>query len=253
MERRELIQWLVATAGLHGLTPRAIDLLAFGRDVHRRAASQSTGRRVLSAHAERTVAAAAERIIPATDTPGATDAGVSAFIDKMLADWYTPAERDRFLAGLPDLDTRCRTRRGRDFVDCAVADQVAVLTALDDGVKLERLAAMPRQSALVRHAQSSRCTATALPRSGCGHSTDSPPAATLAARPSKHEISVTQAAMQISTRSSSAGHDRRLGAKELTERPDHSRRGGRSRPSGTTSSTSRLGSCPSADWATPEP
>jgi hypothetical protein len=135
MERRELIQWLVATAGLQCLDSLApADLIALGRDVHRRAASRNTALRALSPHAERTVAAAAEQIIPATDTPGATDAGVSAFIDKMLADWHTPAERERFLAGLPDLDTRCRTRGGRDFVDCAVADQVAVLTALDDGV-----------------------------------------------------------------------------------------------------------------------
>lgn len=135
MERRELIQWLVATAGLQCLDSLApSDLLALGRDVHRRAAAPNAGLRVLSPHAERTVTAAAERIIPATDTPGATDAGVSAFIDKMLADWHTPAERERFLAGLPDLDTRCRTRGGRDFVHCAVADQVAVLTALDDDV-----------------------------------------------------------------------------------------------------------------------
>jgi hypothetical protein len=59
---------------------------------------------------------------------------VAAFIDTMLADWYTPAERDRFLGGLPDLDARCRARRGGDFVTCDQADQVAVLTALDDEV-----------------------------------------------------------------------------------------------------------------------
>jgi hypothetical protein len=131
MERRELIQWLVASAGLQCLDSLApADLLALGRDVHRRAATPAA-KRALSPHAERTVALAAERILPATDTPGAADAGVSAFIDKILTDWHTPAERERFLAGLPDLDTRCRARGGRDFVDCAAADQVAVLTALD--------------------------------------------------------------------------------------------------------------------------
>jgi hypothetical protein len=135
MERRELIQWLVATAGLRCLESLApADLLALGRDVHRRAAGRHVTSRALSPHAERTVAIAAERIIPTTDTPGATDAGVSAFIDKMLADWHTPAERARFLVGLPDLDTRCRARAGRDFVDCTEADQLAVLTALDDEV-----------------------------------------------------------------------------------------------------------------------
>jgi Gluconate 2-dehydrogenase subunit 3 len=131
MERRELITWLVATAGLRALDGLApADLLALGRDVHRRATPHAT-RRSLTAHAEQTVAIAAERILPATDTPGATDANVSAFVDKMLADWHTPAERDRFLAGLRDLDVRCRARAARDFVDCTEADQLAVLTALD--------------------------------------------------------------------------------------------------------------------------
>jgi hypothetical protein len=116
MERRELIGWLVATAGLPSL--------AFGREVHRRAPPRS-----LSAHIERTLAAATERILP-----GAAAANVGAFIDKMLADWHTPEERARFLAGLPELDRRCRARAARDFVDCPEGDQVAVLTALDDEV-----------------------------------------------------------------------------------------------------------------------
>jgi len=116
MERRELIRWLVATAGLPSL--------AFGREVHRRPL-----RPALSAPFERTVTVAAERILP-----GATEANVGAFIDKMLADWHTPEERARFLGGLPELDVRARARAGRDFADCPEADQVAVLTALDEAV-----------------------------------------------------------------------------------------------------------------------
>jgi gluconate 2-dehydrogenase gamma chain len=130
MDRRELIQWLVATAGLHAVESLAPpDLLALGREVHRR---PHPPRRVFTTHAEQTVTVAAERIIPATDTPGATTAGVTAFIEKMLADWQTAEERERFLAGLQDLDARCRARASRDFIDCAEADQIAVLTALDD-------------------------------------------------------------------------------------------------------------------------
>lgn len=136
MKRRELIHWLVATAGLpalDGLAPA--DLLALGRDVHRGAASHAA-RRTLTAQAEQTVAVAAERILPATDTPGATDAGVAAFIDKILTDWHTPEERARFLAGLQDLDARCRARASRDFVDCADSDQMAVLNELDAEAQL---------------------------------------------------------------------------------------------------------------------
>ena len=122
MERRELIQWLVATAGLQAVqayTPG--DLLALGREVHRRAAPAK-----LPAHAERTVAIAAERILP-----GATDAKVGAFIDKMLAGWYTDEERERFLHGLPELDVRAQDRSQRGFIDCLPSDQDAVLTTLD--------------------------------------------------------------------------------------------------------------------------
>jgi|SRR5882672_612221 len=131
MERRELIQWLVATAGLQALdTLDASDLLALGRDVHRRGAA-----RALAPHAKSNVSVAAERILP-----GAGVAGVTPFIDKMLADWYTPDERRRFLAGLPELDARARARAGVDFLACAEADQIAVLTALDDEVTALRAA-----------------------------------------------------------------------------------------------------------------
>jgi len=130
MKRRELIEWLVATAGVTAVETLApADLLAFGRDVHRRAAR--TGARALSAHAAQTVTIAAERILPATETPGATDAAATPFIEKMLADWHTPEERARFLVGLQDLDARCRARASHDFVDCSEADQLAVLNALD--------------------------------------------------------------------------------------------------------------------------
>ena len=113
MERRELIQWLVATAGLQSLNALdPADLLALGRDVHRGAPV----RRTLSA-----VDVAAERILP-----GAAAANVGAFIDKMLTDWHTPEERERLLAGLKELDS------GGNFVDRNEADQLALLNALDN-------------------------------------------------------------------------------------------------------------------------
>ena len=113
MERRALIQWLVATAGLRALEAYApADLLAFGRDVHRHLPARP---------ANPTIAIAAERILP-----GATDANVGAFIEKMLADWHTPEERERFLAGLRGLDSQ------GNFVDKSESDQIAILTALDE-------------------------------------------------------------------------------------------------------------------------
>ena len=138
MERREILRWLATTAGLaalEGLAPE--DLLALGREVHAGAGGPGSA---LTPAATRTVIIAAERILPASDTPGATDAGVAGFIDRMLADWFEPAERERFLGGLPELDKRSRERTGRDFADASEAEQVAILTALDEEVSALRRA-----------------------------------------------------------------------------------------------------------------
>jgi len=46
----------------------------------------------------------AEIIIPKTDTPGAKETGVPAFIDLMLKEVYAKEDQDRFLAGLKAFD-----------------------------------------------------------------------------------------------------------------------------------------------------
>ncbi len=72
-----------------------------------------------------------DRILPRTDTPGASDVGVPAFIDLLLAKWADDEERTRVLEGLDGLDALSREAGGVDFVDAAVEEQTALLTALD--------------------------------------------------------------------------------------------------------------------------
>ena len=133
MERREFLEWMVATGGITALGRLGTeDLMALGRDAH--LASDAGAAPVLSAHAAALVTAAAERIIPATDTPGATQAGVTRFVETMLSAWYPTADRDRFVAGLPTLDVRSRARGGKAFLDASAAEQDAVLRQLDDEV-----------------------------------------------------------------------------------------------------------------------
>ena len=55
---------------------------------------------VFDAAQMKSVAALVDRIIPRTETPGASDAGVPAFIDRVLA--RSPQRRERFLAGLAE-------------------------------------------------------------------------------------------------------------------------------------------------------
>lgn len=149
MLRRDALRLLASTAAipvLRGLSQS--QLLVFGRRIH--TAARDAGGVVvgaLNAHQQATVAIAAERIIPATDTPGASDARVAAFIDRMLAQWYPPKDRDRFLAGLAELDARSRRAHGRAFIECTPLVQTELLTALDDEVAALRRTAQDRAAA----------------------------------------------------------------------------------------------------------
>ena len=142
MLRRDALRLLASTAAipvLRGL-PQS-QLLVLGRDVH--AAARDAGSSVigtLNAHEHATVAIAVERIIPATDTPGAADARVADFIDRMLAQWYPTEDRDRFVGGLAELDMRARREHGRAFLECPPLVQTRLLTALDDEVAVLRTA-----------------------------------------------------------------------------------------------------------------
>lgn len=87
--------------------------------------------RALTPAQEQLVAAVAEVILPTTDTPGAREVGVSLFVDRMLADYYSADARAQFLAGLARLDTRALTKHGHPFVGCTAAQQFALVDALD--------------------------------------------------------------------------------------------------------------------------
>ena len=154
MERRELLGWMVATGGLAAINRlSANDLLALGRDAHAQADSHAQTEPVasaapaLDARAAAIVTAAAERIIPATDTPGATQANVTAFIETMLSGWYTPEDRDRFVVGLGELDARARELFTRGFAACDPTQQAALLEGYDDAVSAMRVAQDSRANA----------------------------------------------------------------------------------------------------------
>ena len=78
--------------------------------------------------------ALAEVIIPATDTPGASEAGVTGFVAALVDGWLDDDDRDRFLAGLDTVDPACRERFGSAFAECAPGDQAAFVRELDDDV-----------------------------------------------------------------------------------------------------------------------
>jgi hypothetical protein len=90
-------------------------------------APRSPDRSVLSEPQRQLVARLSELVIPTTDTPGAIEAGVPAFIDQIVSEWYTAAERTIFLDGLAALEAESRTRHAQPFLECSEPEQVALL------------------------------------------------------------------------------------------------------------------------------
>jgi len=93
-------------------------------------AGAAAGRRYLDARQFPTVAAAAERILPKTDTPGAIDVGVPAFIDLMYGEYLTGDERFVFATGVKDIEAAALARHGQAFTALAAAAQDAVLRSI---------------------------------------------------------------------------------------------------------------------------
>jgi hypothetical protein len=71
-------------------------------------------------------------IIPATDTPGAYDAGVHWFVDLMLAEWASEEKRSRYLESLEGIDELARQLMSADFVTCSEVQQFDVLQEMDN-------------------------------------------------------------------------------------------------------------------------
>jgi hypothetical protein len=99
--------------------------------------------RSLTAPQAELVATLAEHIIPTTDTPGARAARVHAFIDALLADIFTAAERERFRASLADVDARARAAAGTPFLGCTARQQVAILEELEREAQPARASQAP--------------------------------------------------------------------------------------------------------------
>lgn len=87
----------------------------------------------LSSNEQQFVSDVAERIIPATDTPGAIEAGVPAFIAMLYRDWLLPEEQAAFRQGIAELERDARNGHGRNFSACDAGQQHTLLMQWDEG------------------------------------------------------------------------------------------------------------------------
>ena len=125
MTRREAIRRTTMMLGV-AVTPS----LLTGVMQAQRASSTGRDTRFLSTKQFATAAAIAERILPKTDTPGASDVGVPAFIDLMYGKYMTDEEKSVFVAGLAEVDAASTVMRQRSFPELSNPQQDALLTKI---------------------------------------------------------------------------------------------------------------------------
>lgn len=74
--------------------------------------------------------AIADRLLPRTDTPGASDVGVPAFIDLLYGEFMTGEERQMLTAGLGGVDAASAAAHRRSFISLTPAEQDGVLRGI---------------------------------------------------------------------------------------------------------------------------
>jgi hypothetical protein len=91
-------------------------------------ATPKNSRFVLTNEQRSLMAEVAEQIIPKTDTPGAIEAGVPAFVEMMVQDCYREPEQQSFMAGIEQLQQQ-------NFLSKNGAEKVDMLTKLEADTK----------------------------------------------------------------------------------------------------------------------
>jgi len=130
MDRREALRVLGSVAALPFFNGPADAALRAAAHAHDDLGETATFR-TLNAAQQQLVIALAERIIPRTDTPGATDVHVAEFIDLILSEWASEEEQREFLGGLADIENLSNRAGGATFAASDDKTTLEVLRILD--------------------------------------------------------------------------------------------------------------------------
>jgi gluconate 2-dehydrogenase gamma chain len=131
MNRREAIQRAALLLGV-AISPSILQGVLHAQTP---AAAAGAKPQFLTAAHFATASAIAERILPRTDTPGAIDVGVPAFIDLMAGKFMTDTERRTFTAGLADVEAKSNATHRASFAQLTVAQQDTLLKAMADAAQ----------------------------------------------------------------------------------------------------------------------
>lgn len=128
ISRREALHHLTLVVG-GAISAPAMSAILFG--CRAKPASAAWRPQAIAADQVDLLGALVDLIIPATDTPGAKEAGVPVFIDKLLHDWVGSEDRARFQTGLAAVDEETQQADGVAFLEATPEQQNAIVTRLD--------------------------------------------------------------------------------------------------------------------------
>lgn len=106
MNRREAVARVAWLMGGTLSTPTLMAMSQWGQTADKQSSGLSKADSLLDDSQREIVARVSDIIIPRTDTPGAIDAGVPAFMDVMLRDCYKKPAQDAFVAGVRNLESK---------------------------------------------------------------------------------------------------------------------------------------------------
>lgn len=126
MERRDLLRAFGAATALTLLPHRTLEAWTRVTSGVRRTNGLSEPHLAL-------VRAIADTIIPRTDSPSATDVGVHEFVDVIVTEQASDAERTKALAGLDAIEAKAVSAHGGSFTTLAEPARGALIDEIEKG------------------------------------------------------------------------------------------------------------------------
>jgi len=138
IQRREILRRAAWLLGGAVSAPAALAILQGCSAKESVPAAMAPALKFLKADQFAVIAEIAEIMLPKTDTSGAKDAGVPAFIDVVLDAVYDPESKDRFNAGYAEFETAAKAG-GKPFLEQEPAARAAfVKTSLETALAGDR-------------------------------------------------------------------------------------------------------------------
>jgi hypothetical protein len=126
--RREAIKRTALILGV-AISPSLLRVMLKAQSANVEANGKTT---YLGATRAESAGAIAERIIPKTDTPGALDVGVPAFLDLIYGEFMSDKEKEAFTGGLTHVEALSMAAHGTGFAKLPPTAQDALLRDLAD-------------------------------------------------------------------------------------------------------------------------